>query len=147
VSQCKTETLFNNVFKVDFLSKGAPQPACLRKKENQLITFVDNYLQSRDMMSSTEYHKWRNEGIAQIESKPTGEKNLGNEEKKKRQQDKERFYGMDHQYKKVMEVAKKEWMLSMDGVVTALWYDPKEKQYMAKIGYKKRKVPYLFRRR
>jgi hypothetical protein len=37
MAQCNTETLFNDVFQVDFLSKGAPQPARLKKRKTSLL--------------------------------------------------------------------------------------------------------------
>jgi hypothetical protein len=139
VADCKTETLFDDVFKVDFLSKGAPQPADLKKTENELDTFVDNVLQSQDMMTSSEYHEWYKEGLAKVKSESPREKNLSTEERRKRQKDMEMFYGKHYHYKRVMEEAKKEWMLSTDGVVSALRYDSEKKRFMAEIEYKKKK--------
>ena len=44
-----------------------------------------------------------------------------------------------YHYNRVMEMAKQEWLLSTDGVVTALRYDIKEKGFVAKIEYQKKK--------
>jgi ribosomal protein L2 len=51
----------------------------------------------------------------------------------------EDFYGKQYHYKRVMELAKQEWLLSSDGVVKALQYDVKEKGFVAKIEYQKKK--------
>ena len=40
-------------------------------------------------------------------------------------------------YKKIIELGKQEWLLSTDGVVKALRYDKNDKQFVAKVHYKK----------
>ena len=44
-------------------------------------------------------------------------------------------------YKKIIELGKQEWLLSTDGVVKALRYDKNNKQFVAKVHYKKGSKP------
>ena len=39
-------------------------------------------------------------------------------------------------YNKVIKLAKEEWLLSNDGVVTALRYNKEDNQFVAKVQYK-----------
>ena len=55
----------------------------------------------------------------------------------------EDFYGKLYHFNGVIEMAKKEWLLSNNGVVKALQYNIKEKGFVAKSEYQK-KVPYQF---
>ena len=51
----------------------------------------------------------------------------------------ENYYGKFLHYKRIIEMAKREWQLSTVGVVKALRYDMKEKEFVAKIEYQKKK--------
>ena len=48
------------------------------------------------------------------------------------------FQFKNEKYEKVIKLAKEEWLLSTDGVVKALCYNAKDKQFVAKVNYKKR---------
>jgi hypothetical protein len=54
------------------------------------------------------------------------EKNLEKDEKMRRRRVMKNFYGKSFHYSRVIEMAKKEWLLSTDGVAKALQYDVKE---------------------
>jgi hypothetical protein len=139
VSQCQADKLFDDAYQVDFLTKGAPQSKRGKKTEEELITFTDNYLQSKGMMKTGDYYKWKRKIYQDILRKTVHEKNLDKEEKQKREQDVKEFYERNYRYKRTMEAAKNEWLLSTDGVVNALRYDIKEKQFTAQIRYRKKK--------
>jgi hypothetical protein len=74
-----------------------------------------------------------------MQNEPASKQNLDKDEKMRRRRVMENFYGKSYKYKKCIEAAKKEWLLSTDGVVKALRYDMKEKEFMAKIEYQKKK--------
>jgi hypothetical protein len=47
VLMCATETLFDHVFKVEYLSTQSPKKGLsARKNENELLKFVDNFLKA-----------------------------------------------------------------------------------------------------
>jgi hypothetical protein len=72
-----------------------------------------------------------------LEKKKLAYKKAGNVTEKQRSTAAlQEFYQNKEKYKKVIQLAKEEWMLSTDGVVKALCFNAKEKQFMAKVHYK-----------
>jgi hypothetical protein len=96
--------------------------------ESDLVKHVDNYLKAVGLpMSTKQFYKC-------IERERM---RASKEDKKQRaiicadsQFNKEK-------YKKIIELAKEDWLLSTDGVVKALRYNKKDKQFVAKVHYKK----------
>jgi hypothetical protein len=77
--------------------------------------------------------------LEEIQKEPHIEKNLEKDEKMRQRRVMENYYGKFFHCKRVIEMAKREWLLSTDGVVKALRYDMKEKGFVAKIEYQKKK--------
>jgi hypothetical protein len=60
VSSCATETVFDDVFKVEFLSTQSPKKGLsARKNKNNLLKFVDNFLLSKQLLTVSQYQVWR----------------------------------------------------------------------------------------
>jgi hypothetical protein len=56
VSTCETETLFGDVFKVEYLStQSRKKGLSASKNENELLKFVDNFLLSKEMLTVSQY--------------------------------------------------------------------------------------------
>ena len=69
VSNCSTETLFQDIFEVD--PKGKESASVGQHTESQLRMYVDNYLISKGYkMTFDKYHQWRKQGFQFIQSKP-----------------------------------------------------------------------------
>ena len=88
VSNCSTETLFQDLFKVQEEENDEEKESASAGKhtESQLRMFVDNYLKSNGYkMTFDEYHKWRRAGFQFIKSKPVLKKEWNEDEKKDRQ--------------------------------------------------------------
>jgi hypothetical protein len=121
VSRCATETLFDDVFKVEFLSTQSPKKGLsTRKNKNDLLKFVDNFLLSQQLLTVSQYQVWRMKTVEEMQKKPAAEKNLEKDEKMRQRRVMDNYYGKLCQYKSAFEMAKKEWKLSTDGVVRAL---------------------------
>jgi hypothetical protein len=56
----------------------------------------------------------------EMQKEPHTKKNLENDEKMRRRKVMENYYGKYWRYKSAIEMAKKEWLISTDGVVRAL---------------------------
>jgi hypothetical protein len=88
VSNCSTETLFQDLFQVEDqveeeVEESAPEA---KHTESQLVMFVDNYLMSKGYkMTFGEYHEWRRAGFQFIKSKPVLKKKWDEGEKRERQ--------------------------------------------------------------
>jgi hypothetical protein len=136
---CETEALSDDVFKVGYLSTQSPKKVSARKNENELLKFVDNFLLSKEMLTVSQYQVWKKKTLEEMQKEPHIEKNLEKDEKMRKRKVVENFYGKLFLYKRTIEMAKKEWLLSSDGVVKALQYDMKEKGFVAKIEYQKQK--------
>jgi hypothetical protein len=53
---CATETLFEDVFKGEYLSTQSPKKGLsAMKNENQLLKFVDNFLLSKEQLTVSQY--------------------------------------------------------------------------------------------
>ena len=93
---------------------------------------MDNYLKVVGLpMTTKQYYRWRGEiGDAARRAANKGEK-------KKRADIIGNAHILEEKYKKVMEFAKEDWILSTDGVVKALRYWKKKDQFVAKVHYKK----------
>jgi hypothetical protein len=140
VSRYATETLFDDVFKVEFLSTQSPKKGLsARKNKNNLLKFVDNFLLSKQLLTVSQYQVWRMKTVMEMQKEPAAKKNLEKDEKMRRRRVMDNYYGKLSQYKSAFEMAKKEWKLSTDGVVRALQYNMKEKGFVAKIEYQKKK--------
>jgi hypothetical protein len=110
VSRCATETLFDDVFKVEFLSTQSPKKGLsARKNKNNLLKFVDNFLLSKQLMTVSQYQVWRMKTVEEMQKEPAGEKNLEKDEKMRRRRVMDNYYGTLSQYKSAFEMAKKEW--------------------------------------
>jgi hypothetical protein len=141
---CATETLFDDVFKVKYLStQSLKKGLSTRKNENKLLKFVDNFLLSKEILTVSEYKVWKMKTLEERQKELDSEKNLEKDEKMRRRRVTENFNGKLYHYKRIIEMTKKEWLLSGDGVVKALQYDIKEKGFVAKIEYQKKKSTIL----
>jgi hypothetical protein len=82
VSICATETLFNNVLKVEYLSTQSPKKGLsASKNENELLNFVDNFLLSKEMLTVSQYQGWKKKTLEEMQKDPHFEKNLEKDEK------------------------------------------------------------------
>jgi hypothetical protein len=141
---CATETLFDYVFKVEFLSTQSPEKGLnARKNRTNLLKFVDNFLLSKKLLTFSQYQVWQKKTREEMQKEPVSQKNLELDEKIRRRRVEENYYTLLRQYRSAFETAKKEWKLSTDGVVRALQYDMKEKGSAAKIEYQKKKSTLL----
>jgi hypothetical protein len=91
------------------------------------------------MLTVSQYQVWKRKTFEEIQNEPHTKKNLEKDEKMRRRRVMENYYGKYFHYKRVIEMVKKEWLLSTDGVVKALRYDMKEKGFVAKMEYQKKK--------
>jgi hypothetical protein len=135
VSQCKSETLFDDLLQGEGRVKALTHS---KPMESDLIKFVDNFSKVYGLqMTMRQYFKWL-QGVQQFaREKPVNRKEWSKEEKKKRAKKLDDSLFMSEKYKKVFELAKEEWLLSTDGVVKALRYKTKEKLFVAKVVYEK----------
>ena len=136
VSQCCTETLFEDLL----LSKEMATAAQTGPKHtaSELVKFVDNYLKLHSLdMTMKEYLKWRKEGHQYARKKPVHKKQWNKAEINERKMIMAKFAFKNEKYEKVIKLAKEEWLLSTDGVVKALRYKAKDKQFVAAVHYKK----------
>jgi hypothetical protein len=141
---CATETLFDDVFKVEFLSTQTPKKGLsARKNRTNLLKFVDIFLCSKKLLTFSQYQVWQKKTKEEMQKEPAAQKNLKKDEKIRRRRVEENYYRLLCQYKSAFEMAKKEWKLSTDGVVRALQHDMKEKEFAAKIEYQKKKSTQL----
>ncbi|MCK7501245.1 MAG: hypothetical protein MZW92_72380 [Comamonadaceae bacterium] len=144
VSMCATETLFDDVFKVEFLSTQSPEKGLsARKNRTDLLKFVDNFLLSNKLLTFSQYEVWEKKTKEEMQKEPATQKNLELDEKIRRRRVEANYYITVCQYRRAFEMAKKEWKLSTDGVVRALRYDMKEKGFAAKIEYQKKKSTHI----
>jgi hypothetical protein len=91
------------------------------------------------MLTVSQYQVGKRNTFEEIQKEPHTKKNLEKDEKMKRRGVMENYHGKFFHYKRVIEMAKKEWLISTDGVVKALQYHMKEKGFVAKIEYQKKK--------
>ena len=99
---------------------------------------VDNFLKAAGMpMTMKQYYEWIEEveECANMSSVHQGGQNK--KDKKKGANIIADSWFMKEKYKKVIELAKEDWLLSTDGMVKALRYDKQVKQFVAKVQYKK----------
>jgi hypothetical protein len=138
VKQCSAETLFE-----DLLGGKARSRHELKKNTNlDLIKFVDKFLEQHHLTMTTEqFYKWRDECIKATRTKAV-DKKTGNREaaRKEKNIQLEQFTLKRKRYEALIKLAKEEWLLSTDGVVKALRYNAKEKQFVAKVSYQKGKA-------
>ena len=124
VSQCETGTLFEDLLQSKERAKAQSGHT---HTESDLIKHVDNYLKAVKMPLST---KQFYESIERERVRTKGDK-------KKRAIIFAKSQFNKDKYKKIIELAKEDWLLSTDGVVKALRYDKQVKQFVAKVHYKK----------
>jgi hypothetical protein len=133
VLQCSTNSLFADLLQKDKLATQAPTHTA-----TELVKFVDNFLKEHGLnMSTKEYAKWRRQFQQQRRQKPSNKKQWNKEEREERAKKYSEFLMQDERYAKVIQLAKEEWLLSTDGVVKALRYNAKEKEFVASVHYKK----------
>jgi hypothetical protein len=126
VSQCETGTLFEDLLQSKERAKAQSGPT---HTESDLIKHVDNYLKALKMpLSTKQFYKWIERGRVVLRTK-------GDKKKKAMICANSQFN--KNKYKKIIELAKEDWLLSTDGVVKALRYDKQVKQFVAKVHYKK----------
>jgi hypothetical protein len=75
---------------------------------------------SKEQLTVSEYQVWIKKTLEEMQKEPPSEKNLEKDEKMRRRRVMENFYGKSYHYNRVIEMAKKEWLLSTDGAVKAL---------------------------
>jgi hypothetical protein len=74
---CETETLFDDVFKIEYLSTQSPKKGLsVMKNKNELLKFVDNCLLSKGHLTVSQYQVWRMKTLKEMKNKPASEKNL-----------------------------------------------------------------------
>jgi ribosomal protein L2 len=92
------------------------------------------------MLTVSQYQVWKRNTFEKMQKEQHTKKNLEKDEKMWRKRvTMENYYGKYLHYKRVIEMAKREWLISTDGVVKALRYNTKEKGFVAKIEYQKKK--------
>jgi hypothetical protein len=95
---------------------------------------VDNFFKNNTdfEMTMQQFYKWMQEMKQEEKTKPAHK-----EEKKQWVKKMSNYYYTKKKYETVIELAKQEWLLSTDGIVKALRYRAKDKQFVAKVHYKK----------
>jgi hypothetical protein len=132
VSHCSTETLFADVLSQQDDSNSSAGRG-LNLNANDLVKFVDKFLQEQNLpMTLKRFYKWCKKTRHFLNNHPCTSL-----------RDKEKRYDLFHEfthkrkkYETVIKLAKEEWMLSTDGVVKALRYRAKDKQFVAQVHYK-----------
>jgi hypothetical protein len=126
VKQCSTATLFEDILRSE---ERAHAEAVHAHTEKDLLQHVDNYLKAVGLkMTTKEFDKWTKtvDNYARSQNKKT---------------DRLKVYAdthfMSEKYKKAMEYAKEDWLLSTNGVVKALHYKLQSKEFVARVEYKK----------
>jgi hypothetical protein len=76
-------------------------------------------LLSKEVLTVSQYQVWKRNTFEEKQKELHTEKNLEKDEKMRRRRVMENYYGKLFHYKRVIEMAKKEWLLSTDGVVKA----------------------------
>jgi hypothetical protein len=136
VSQCKTDTLFEDLLVSEERATAAQTGP--KHTDSELSKFVDNYLKLHGLkMTLKQYFNWREKCEQYARMKPVHKKQWNSEEKNKRGQFMAQFAFKKEKYENVIKLAKEEWLLSTDGVVKALRYKAKHKQFVAKVHYRK----------
>jgi hypothetical protein len=129
VSNCSTETLFQDIFEVN--PKGKESAWVGKHTESQLRIFVDNYLMSKGYkMTFDKYHQWRKQGFQFIQRKPKMKKQWTEAEKRQGLEKFEYFLKKNQKNETVIRMAKDEWILSTDGMVCGLRYKGPEKNLL-----------------
>jgi hypothetical protein len=91
---CATETLFDDVFKVEYLSTQSPKKGLsTSKNENELLKFVDNFFLSKEMLTLSQYQVWKKKTLEETQKELHSEKNLEKDEKMRHRKVMGRFYG------------------------------------------------------
>jgi hypothetical protein len=131
VSQCSTEALFQDLLRTEDLEEKSSTATI--HTENELLIYTDDFLKNAGIndMTMQQYSEWIKQEKLLKENCNQGTK----EEKIQSELELHNFYEKKQRYKKVIELAKEEWMLSTDGVVKALRYNGKEKHFVAKVHY------------
>jgi hypothetical protein len=97
--------------------------------EEDLLQHVDNFLKKQGLkMTTKQYYEWK-KNVEQYARHDT------NKKKKYRILADSQF--KTKKYQRVIEFAKEDWLVSTDGVIKALRYDPNKIQFVAKVQYKK----------
>ena len=136
VSQCCTETLFEDLLQSEKMEKSASTAP--KHTASELVKFVDNFLKEHGLdMSMKEYLKWRKEGQLYARKKPGNNKHRNRAEMFERRKKFVEFAMNNEKYAKIIQLAKEEWLLSTDGVVKALHYKAKEKEFVVAVHYRK----------
>ena len=115
----------------------------LKNTNLDLVNFVDKCLKRNGLpKSSKEFSDWKDECMHRTRRKPQKgtRRKLVDKKMGMRDLEKRLFYAQKDAYETVMKIAKEEWLLSTDGVVKALRYDAKQKQFVAKVSYQKEKT-------
>ena len=134
VSQCSTDTLFEDVFVIDpsVASAGAIHTS------KELVKFTDRFLKDSGLeMTVNQFYKWRKHSQQSARKQFLPKRKLNKEEREKRNHT---IYMLDwkkRKYETVMKLAKEEWILSTDGVVKSVRYTKKANHFVAKLHYNK----------
>jgi len=133
VSQCSTETLFADVLS-QLDNKNSSAGRGLQHNAKDLVKFVDKFLQEQNMsMTLKGFCDWRDKSKEFINNHPC----TSLRDKKMKNELSLKFMHKREKYDMLIKLAKQEWMLSTDGVVKALRYRAKDKQFVAQVHYKK----------
>jgi len=134
VSQCSTETLFKDLFHNDDWPTSTESMPTHRSKELRL--YIDNFLKDNILdMNLQEYEKWKTKAEDYEKETRNNMHRLKRKQKLERQQI-IRLNGFTiANYEKKIDLARKEWLLSTDGVVKGLRYSKKENKFVAQLHY------------
>ena len=133
VSQCSTETLFADVLS-QLDNKNSSAGRGLQHNAKDLVKFVDKFLQEQNMsMTLKGFCDWRDQSREFLNNHPC----TSLRDKKIKAELSLKFMHKREKYDMLIKLAKQEWMLSTDGVVKALRYRAKDKQFVAQVHYKK----------
>jgi hypothetical protein len=131
VKKSETATLFEDLLQSKGRANAQTGPT---HTENDLIEHVDNFLKAVGLpMTMRQYYEWVEE-VEEYSNKKTGHKK---EDKKRKANIIVKSLFKKDKYEKVIEAGKEDWLLSTDGVVKALHYKKENKQFVAKVHYKK----------
>jgi hypothetical protein len=137
MSQCNTETLFEDLLQSEERAKAQTRP---KHNKSDLIKFVDNFLKVHGMPMTTmkQYYEWLKKRCRQqLQNNPVQNKNLNKFKQKKAKATMiAKFCDTNDKYRRLIQLGKEDWLLSTDGVVMALHYNVKDKHFVAKVHYK-----------
>jgi hypothetical protein len=99
----------------------------------ELAKFVDKFLKEHGLgMTQREFYNWEKKSYDYVNKMPSSFW----EDKSQKARCYNQYQEKKQKYERVMKLAKEEWLLSTDGVVKALRYRAKDKQFVARVHYK-----------